>query len=177
LHQSNPNNLNDRTTSRNLILENARTNRCTQARDRVLLKWKPSSRGLGERCRSSVQAMRDTNPYEPSEISEDLHTEDDRRRDHCPACSQLVSRWSLWNTESLKSSKRCSNCDNSLWLEPVNALRLVLVLIGIGISGLWCLFFGSTSMNSMFMFAVMPFLMMGISCWLHVTFGKICSTT
>ncbi len=30
---------------------NRRTNRCTQARDRVLLKWKPSPRGLGERSR------------------------------------------------------------------------------------------------------------------------------
>lgn len=34
------------------------TSRCTQARDRVLLKWKPSSRGLGERSRYRGRKVR-----------------------------------------------------------------------------------------------------------------------
>ena len=37
------------------VSNTGRTNRCTQARDRLLLKWTRSSRGLGERKRSAAE--------------------------------------------------------------------------------------------------------------------------
>ena len=113
------------------------------------------------------------NPYKTPQVSEGMHIESQLDATRCPSCSHPVSRWSVWNTIA---SKRCSNCGDKLWLELSVLMRVVLVLIGMGIYGLWWLFFETPFVTPVFMIAVMPFLMLGISCWMQVAFGTLKST-
>jgi len=136
--------------------------------------------------------MQETNPYKPLSEFADLHVKGGLGRNHCPSCSHSVSRWRVWNTIA---SRRCSNCGEKLWLELKSPSLMFLVTVGNGFWGFWWLFqsptktivgngfwgfwwlFQSPTKTSVFMFYIgMPFLMVGVRCWMKVAFGKLRST-
>jgi len=149
-----------------------RTMPCTEVRHRVL-QMENHTAVLGDGLRSSLQVMQETNPYKPLSEFADLHVKGGLGRNHCPSCSHPVSRWRVWNTIA---SRRCSNCGEKLWLELKSPSLMFLVTVGNGFWGFWWLFQSPTK-TSVFMFYIgMPFLMVGVRCWMKVAFGKLRST-
>jgi uncharacterized protein (DUF983 family) len=113
--------------------------------------------------------MQDINPYTPPTESHDEQPMGRPGHNLCPSCLHRVSRWKVWKT---LTTFRCEHCGDLISLEVSGIFSLVMVMIGLGISG--CFWWAeSNTLAPIFMIVLMPFIMAAVSTWIQVTFGTL----
>ena len=119
--------------------------------------------------------MLEVNPYEPTTICEIASAPPELEGHSCPSCTQTVSRWKIWKSIASGNCGKCDSCGEKLWIELPRSFSLVLILVGLGICGIWWVLseLMGTSLN--FMLLIMPLALTSLSCWMQIAFGKLAS--